>query len=52
MSNGYALLDYYDDFFDHPEYFGDSDHLNNIGSTVLSKRGEEDMRSQRFINQL
>lgn len=34
----YAVLNYYDEFFANPDYFGDADHLNRIGSTVLSEK--------------
>ena len=38
----YILLDYYDDFFEHLEYFSDPDHLNFVGSEILSKKVAED----------
>jgi len=39
-----TLLDYHDVFFDNPEYFYDTDHLNPNGSEVFSKRVYEDMK--------
>lgn len=49
VSKDYVLLDYYSDFFDHPEYFGDSDHLNYIGSPILSKKIQEDLRELSLV---
>ncbi len=36
LGKDYSLLDYYDVFFDHSEYFSNSDHLNKIGASKLS----------------
>jgi len=49
VAKDYVLLDYYDDFFDHPEYFGDPDHLNYIGSQILSKKIQEDLREMSLM---
>jgi hypothetical protein len=38
INPNYLLLEYYDLFFEHPEYFADSDHLNAIGAEVLSRK--------------
>lgn len=37
----YTLLDYQKDYFNHPEYFSDPDHLNNIGSMTISESVNE-----------
>ncbi|MBU0580124.1 MAG: hypothetical protein KKA19_03015, partial [Candidatus Margulisbacteria bacterium] len=34
----YNILDYYDLFFEHPEYFADPDHLNWQGSEIITKK--------------
>jgi len=39
----YVVLDYYDIFFDKPEYFNDSEHLNNAGAAVFSQKLNEDI---------
>ena len=41
----YSVLDYYDLYFNNPEYFGDSDHLNWKGAEVFSKRLSHDLNS-------
>lgn len=41
----YTLLDYYNVFFDHSEYFRDAQHLNYIGSEIFSKRIQEELFS-------
>ena len=40
----YIVLDYYDLFFEHPEYLNDSDHLNYIGSEILSQKVADDLK--------
>ncbi len=44
----YVILDYYDDFFENPEYFGDSDHLNSLGSRVLSKKVWKEIQNKNL----
>jgi len=39
----YGLLDYYNVFFDHPEYFRDVHHLNYIGSKIFSEKIQKDL---------
>ena len=39
----YYVLDYYNLYFDNPEYFGDSDHLNYNGAEVFSKSLYKDL---------
>ncbi len=43
ITKNYAVLDYYNCFFQQPEYFGDVDHLNYVGSEVLSKKINKDL---------
>lgn len=43
----YVVLDYYDLFFEHPEYFSNSDHLNYIGSEILSRKVAEDLEIRK-----
>lgn len=40
----YVVLDYYDLFFEHSEYLNDSDHLNYIGSEILSRKVADDLK--------
>ncbi len=40
----YSFLDYSMDFLNNPEYFGDSDHLNQLGAEVFSKQINEDFK--------
>jgi len=41
----YTILDYHDIFFNNPEYFGDPEHTNYIGSKILSERIYEDLKN-------
>ena len=43
-TTNYTVLDYYDLFFKHPEYLNDSDHLNYIGSEILSRKVANDLK--------
>ncbi|MBI2559317.1 hypothetical protein HYW20_08400 [Candidatus Woesearchaeota archaeon] len=45
----YVLLDYYELFFDSPEYFDNPSHLNIDGSTIFSKRLENDLEKHFII---
>ena len=36
LEKNYKILDYYNLFFDHPEYFANPDHLNYRGAEALS----------------
>ncbi len=40
----YLVLDYHDIFFDNPDYFADSDHLNHMGAELLSSRVYMDLQ--------
>lgn len=44
VTEDYAFLDYSNDFLNNSEYFGDSDHLNQAGAEVLSKKINEDLK--------
>ena len=39
----YSTLEYYELFFENPEYFGDPDHLNYVGSKILSQKLSKDL---------
>ncbi|MGM5483218.1 MAG: hypothetical protein ACQESF_07170 [Nanobdellota archaeon] len=41
----YSVLDYHDRFFNDSKRFGDPDHLNHEGSTILSKEVKKDLKS-------
>jgi len=41
----YVLLDYYDVFFDHPEYFYDPHHVNDKGRELMSHSFYADLES-------
>ncbi len=43
--NNYAILDYYDIFFNNPEYFYDAEHLTIEGSEVFSRGVNEDFKN-------
>ena len=43
LGENYTVLDYYDVFFEHAEYFFDPDHLNDIGSKNLSEKIQSDL---------
>lgn len=44
FKNNYSILNYYDVFFKHPEYFSDADHLNYVGAKILSQQIFADLR--------
>jgi hypothetical protein len=48
--NKYTVLDYYDIFFDRPEYFYDAEHLTVTASEVFSKKFNEDVRNITVTN--
>lgn len=48
ITTNYRILDYYNLYFNNINYFGDEDHLNYIGSTLLTKKIAEDVKT---INQ-
>jgi len=47
MGINYRLLDYYDEYFNHTEYFGDPDHLNYVGSKIFSKKVNDDFKNYK-----
>jgi len=48
LGEEYAVLDYYDLFFNDTKYFNDDDHLNYIGAEVFSKKVSDDLRNHSF----
>lgn len=50
LNESYIMLDYYSIFFIHPEYFANSDHLNEIGSSILSNKIYKDLKSNKIIS--
>ena len=40
----YIVLDYYDTYFDNPEYFGDADHLNYVGAEAFTNKLYKDLQ--------
>jgi hypothetical protein len=44
LNSNYQVLDYYNLFFDHSEYFTNPDHLNYLGAEILSKKISEDLK--------
>ncbi len=44
----YQYLDYYDLFFDNPDYFADADHLNYLGAEIFTKKIYEDIQNSNF----
>ncbi|MDA1196369.1 MAG: hypothetical protein O2779_00190 [Nanoarchaeota archaeon] len=43
ISTSYHILEYQALFLEHPEYFGDADHLNHQGAEQFSKKLQEDL---------
>ncbi len=46
---GALVLDYQDIFFDSPQYFSDSDHLNAAGAVVFTQILRQDLLTQHLI---
>jgi hypothetical protein len=44
LGDNYVILDYYNLFFDHSEYFTNPDHLNYKGAEIISERIKEDLK--------
>ncbi|MGK0208832.1 MAG: hypothetical protein ACI83O_000086 [Patescibacteria group bacterium] len=40
----YVYLDYYDLYFEHDEYFKDSDHMNGKGANIFSGIVSQDLK--------
>lgn len=45
----YVLLDYYDIFFENPEYFDNAEHLNIKGANVFSKMLYQDLKKHLLV---
>jgi hypothetical protein len=39
----YRVMDYYNIFFEHPEYFMNADHLNYVGAEMISRKFQTDI---------
>lgn len=50
LNESYFVLDYYEIFFDKPDYFDDSDHLNYIGAEIFSKQIYIDLSKLNLTN--
>ncbi len=45
----YTVLDYHDLYWDTPEYFFNSDHLNGEGAIEFTKVLKQDLDAQGFL---